>query len=182
MPVEILLNMIANNLNSNEYDAYYNRYLKKIPGHVALGILLLENKQEFLSFLEKLKPKDLTYSYAKGKWSVAEVIQHLIDVERIFQYRSLTMARDPDVELPGFDHNAYVTASSVKNRDIQSFKNEFIAVRDAGIGLYESFSEEMLTSKGFVGGSATSCRALGFIVAGHTKHHIELFKDNYQII
>ena len=182
MPVEIQHNMTANNLNPTEYDAYYNRYLKKIPGHVALGILLLENKPEFLSFLEKLKPEDLTYSYAKGKWSVAEVIQHLIDVERIFQYRSLTLARDPGVELPGFDHNAYVSASSVKNRDITSFKNEFIAVRDAGINLYQSFSEEMLLNSGSVGGSSTSCRALGFIVAGHTKHHIELFKENYKII
>ncbi|SKB33656.1 DinB superfamily protein [Salegentibacter holothuriorum] len=174
--------MIANSLNSDEYNAYYNRYLKKIPGNLELGILLLENKEEFLSFLNKIKPEDLTYSYAEGKWTVAEVIQHLIDVERIFQYRSLTLARDPGIKLPGFDHDAYVPASSTRNRDIKSFKNEFKAVRDSGICLYRSFSEEMLLCKGFVSGSSTSCRALGFIAAGHTKHHIELFKENYNIV
>ena len=182
MQVEIQLNMIANSLNSDEYNAYYDRYLQKIPGNLELGILLLENKEEFLRLLDKIKPEDLTYSYAEGKWSVAEVIQHLIDVERIFQYRSLTLAREPGIKLPGFDHDAYVPMSSAQNRTLKSFKKEFKAVRDAGISLYQSFSEEMLVRKGFVSGSATSCRALGFISAGHTKHHIELFNENYNII
>ena len=86
--------MIAKNLNSNEYNAYYDRYLQKIPGNLELGILLLENREEFLGLLDRIKPEDLSYSYAEGKWTVAEVIQHIIDVERIFQYRSLTLARE----------------------------------------------------------------------------------------
>lgn len=174
--------MIANSLNAEEYNAYYDRYLQKIPGNLELGILLLENKEEFLNLLQKLKPEDLTYSYAEGKWTVAEVIQHLLDVERIFQYRSLSLARDPGIKLPGFDRDAYVPTSAGNNRSLKSLKREFEAVRNAGISLYQSFSKEMLMSKGFVSGSATSCRALGFISAGHTKHHIELFKENYKII
>lgn len=181
MQVEIQLSMIASSLNSEEYNAYYDRYLQKIPGNLELGILLLENKEEFLGLMDKIKPEDLKYSYAEGKWTVAEVIQHLIDVERIFQYRSLTLAREPGIKLPGFDHEAYVPASYAENRNLKDFKREFKAVRNAGITLYQSFSEEMLMSKGFVSGSSTSCRSLGFITAGHTKHHIELFKENYRI-
>ena len=174
--------MIAKNLNYNEYNAYYDRYLQKIPGNLELGILLLENREEFLGLLDTIKLEDLSYSYAEGKWTVAEVIKHIIDIERIFQYRSLTLAREPEIKLPGFDHEAYVPASAAKLRSLKSLKKEFKAVRDSGISLYQSFSEEMLVRKGFVSGSATSCRALGFISAGHTKHHIELFKENYNII
>lgn len=173
--------MIVKNLKSDEYNAYYDRYLQKIPGNLELGILLLDNKEEFIGLLDKMKPEDLRFSYAEGKWTIAEVLQHLIDVERIFQYRSLTIAREPGIKLPGFDHDAYVPASSPQNRTLKDFKKEFKAVRNAGISLYKSFSEEMLKSKGFVSGSSTSCRALGFITAGHTRHHIEIFKEKYHI-
>lgn len=173
--------MIADNLNPDEYNEYYDTYLKKIPGNLALGILLLESREEFLSLLDKMKPEDLTHSYAEDKWTVAEVLQHIIDVERIFQYRSLSLAREPGIQLPGFDHDAYVSASLAQNRNLEDFIEEFKAVRNAGIALYESFSEDMLKSKGLVNESATSCRALGFITAGHTKHHIELFKEKYKI-
>lgn len=171
--------MITSNLKADEYNAYYDRYLQKIPGNLELGILLFENKKEFLSLLEKMNPQVLSYSYAEGKWTIAQVIQHLLDVERIFQYRALTIAREPGVNLPGFDHDAYVPASFAQNRTLKDLKKEFKAVRNAGISLYQSFSEEMLNSKGFVSESPTSCRALGFITAGHTKHHIEIFEGRY---
>ncbi|MBZ9728987.1 DinB family protein [Salegentibacter sp. JZCK2] len=174
--------MIIKNLDSDEYNVYYDRYLQKVPSDLELGTLLLENREEFLRLLDKMKPEDLKYSYAEGKWTVAEVLQHLLDVERIFQYRSLSLARDPGVKLPGFDHDAYVPASSARNRKLKGFKKEFKAVRNAGISLYQSFSEEMLKNKGFISGSSASCRALGFITAGHTKHHIEIFKEKYDIL
>lgn len=174
--------MIASNLNSNEYNAYYDRYIQKIPGNLELGILLKENRKEFLGFLDKIKPKDLAYSYAEGKWTVAEVIQHIIDVERIFQYRSLSLAREPGIKLPDFDHDAYVSVSSAQNRSLKDLREEFKAVRNAGISLYQSFSKEMLENDGFVSGSSTSCRALGFISAGHAKHHLEILKEKYHII
>jgi uncharacterized damage-inducible protein DinB len=173
--------MIASSLKSDEYNAYYDQYLQKIPGNLELGILLLENKEDLLEILDKMKPEDLKYSYAKGKWAVAEVLQHLIDVERIFQYRALTLVREPGVKLPGFDHDAYVPASSAQKRNLKDFKKEFKAVRNAGIYLYQSFSKDMLGNKGFVSGSPTSCRALGFITVGHTRHHIEIFKEKYLI-
>lgn len=171
--------MIASNLKSDEYHSYYDRYLQKIPGNLELGILLLENKEEFLNLMEKMKPEDLSYSYAEGKWTIAEVLQHIIDVERIFQYRSITLAREPGAKLPGFDHDAYVPSSSAQNRNLKDLKKEFKAVRNSGISLYKSFSEEMLNSKGYVSGTSTSCRALGFISMAHNKHHIEIFEERY---
>ena len=178
-PVEIQLNMKANNLTSAEYKEFYGRYIRKIPGNLRLGILLQENRDEFLQFLEKINPKDLDYAYAEGKWNIAEVLQHIIDVERIFQYRALSIAREPGIVLPGFDHEAYVPTSKANRRKLDDFKNEFTLVRNSGIALYKSFSEEMLLSLGAIRGSDTSCRATGFITAGHTKHHIEIFEERY---
>lgn len=179
MPVETPLNMRAEDLELAEYNEYYSKYLKKIPGQVKLGILLENNRDEFVNLLDQIAPENMDYSYAKGKWNLAEVLQHIIDVERIFQYRALSIAREPGIILPGFDHEAYVPASNANRRDINDFKQEFIAVRNASIALYKSFSGTMLLNSAKVSESETSCRATGFIVAGHTVHHIEMIKEHY---
>ncbi|SHF56818.1 DinB superfamily protein [Salegentibacter echinorum] len=179
MPVETQHNMTANNLTSAEYKEFYGRYIKKIPGNLRLGILLEENRDEFLKFLERIAPENLDYAYAQGKWSIAEVLQHIIDVERIFQYRALCIAREPGIVLPGYDHEAYASTSKANRRTLHSLKDEFTAVRNSGIVMYESFSNEMLLNLGSVSGGNTSCRATGFIVAGHTLHHMEIIKEYY---
>lgn len=179
MPVETQLNMKARDLELIEYDEYYSKYLKKIPSQVELGVLLNENRDKFTNLLDQIAPENLNFAYANEKWSLVEVLQHIIDVERIFQYRALSIARDPGIVLPGFDHEAYVPASNASRRSLKEIKQEFIAVRNAGIALYNSFTREMLLNSTKVGGSETSCRAIGFIVAGHTVHHIEIIKENY---
>jgi len=170
--------MKLSDLNSNEYLPYYQTYLDYLPDEELIS-QLIELRNQFVEFLEKLTPADLNRSYAEGKWTVAQVLQHILDTERIFQYRALSIARKDKTALPGFDQDTYVTVSNANNRKLPEFLNEFVMVRNSGIALFESFDEEMLKEIGNANGAPLSPRAAGFIAAGHQKHHLILFKKLY---
>ena len=173
--------MKVSDLNRGDYHEFYQTYIDKLPVEETLGNLLKENQKDLRAILSIISPDKLKFNYEVGKWTLAEVLQHMIDVERIFQYRALCIARNDKTSLPGFDHDAYVPASEANRRDLQSFKKEFEHIRDSGIDLYESFSEEMLQRKGIVNNNPTSTGAIGFITIGHTIHHLELLKNKYLI-
>jgi arsenate reductase-like glutaredoxin family protein len=170
--------MRLSDLNSTEYLPYYQTYLNHLPDQELIS-LLKELRDQFVEFLEKLSPTDLSLSYADGKWSVAQVLQHIVDTERIFQYRALSIARKDKTALPGFDQEMYVSVSSANSRMLPDFINEFAIVRNSGIALFESMDEEMLKEIGNANGAPLSPRAAGFISAGHQKHHLILFKKLY---
>lgn len=172
--------MILSQLNSEEYPAYYQKYLDHLPNDELL--FLLDSQQEdFNTFLSKLEPEDLEKSYAEGKWTVAEVLQHMFDTERIFQYRALRIARGDQTPLPGFDQDAYVPVSLANRRSLVELKEEYMAVRSAGIALFRSFTEDMLMKRGISSGGTLSAAAAGFIMCGHQKHHHLLFKTHYKL-
>jgi len=170
--------MRLSDLNSNEYLPYYQTYLDYLPDEELIS-QLIDLRNQFVEFLEKLTPVDLNLSYAEGKWTVAQVLQHVLDTERIFQYRALSIARKDKTTLPGFDQDSYVTVSNANNRKLPEFLNEFVMVRNSGIALFESFDKEMLKEIGNANGAPLSPRAAGFIAAGHQKHHLILFKKLY---
>ncbi len=163
---------------ASEFNPYYKTYIDQLPDEDLLTILE-DLKSEFVQFLKTLMPEDLSHSYAEGKWTVAQSLQHVIDTERIFQYRALTIAREDLTPLPGFDQDAYVPVSKAEKRSLESFIKEFEAVRDAGIALFRSFDEQMLGRLSEASKSHLSPRAAGFILAGHQKHHLALFKSHY---
>ncbi len=167
-------------INSTEYNPYYQTYIEKLPDE-ELILILKEQKKEFVNFLNGLTDEDLKHSYAEGKWTVAQVLQHVIDTERIFQYRALTIAREDLTPLPGFDQDAYVPVSKAEKRSLTSFITEFELVRNAGIALFESFDDDMYSKLGEASMSHLSPRAAGFIAAGHQKHHLLLFKSHYNL-
>ncbi|HSP12578.1 MAG TPA: DinB family protein [Salegentibacter sp.] len=171
--------MKVSDLNRGDYHEFYQTYINKLPGDSTLGSLLKENQKDLNEILSIITPEKLKFSYDAGKWTLAEVLQHMIDVERIFQYRALSIARNDKTSLPGFDHDAYVPASEANRRDLQDFKIEFENLRNSGIDLYMSFSEEMLQRRGVVNNNPTSAGAIGFITIGHTIHHLELLKSKY---
>lgn len=171
--------MKVTDLDQVEYNPYFQTYIDKVPDDSPLEQLFELNKTEFLIFLETLKTEDLAYRYAEGKWSVAELLQHIIDVERIFQYRSLSIARKDKTSLPGFDHDAYVDASSADKRSLVDLKTEFNIVRDSTKMLYSSFSEVMLKESGIMNNATVSPQAIGFIIIGHSIHHLNILKERY---
>lgn len=165
-------------LSSKEYLPYYQTYLDYLPDEELIS-QLKEQGNQFVEFLKKLSPEDLTRSYAEGKWTVAQVLQHVLDTERIFQNRALCIARRDKTDLPGFEEDMYAAVSKANNRKLPDFLNEFVVLRNSTIALFGSFDQEMLQEIGNANGAPLSPRAAGFITAAHQKHHLILLKKLY---
>ncbi|MDN3594025.1 DinB family protein [Zunongwangia endophytica] len=173
--------MNVEQISASEYNSFYENYIKIIPKETSLGILFLDNLKEVSHLLENLSEDQLSYRYEEGKWSVAEVLQHLIDVERIFQFRALSLARKEVKSLPGFDHEEYAVNSGAENRSLKSLKEEFEIVRKSTSFLFDSFTDNMLTTSGQMNGASATPRAIGFIIVGHTKHHLKILQERYKL-
>ena len=120
-----------------------------------------------------------TCAYAEGKWTLKEMLQHIIDTERIFAYRALAIARKETATLPGFDENLYADNSNANSRTWDNLTQEIKAVRNSTKILFESFTEEMLQNNGNFSSSNGSANTLGFIIVGHVYHHIKIAKERY---
>ncbi|MHA7059123.1 DinB family protein [Aquimarina sp. M1] len=165
-------------LTTDEYNSYYGVYIDKaVNVNIPEGLTM--SKQQFMDFVNTIPEDKFTYAYANGKWTIAEVIQHIIDTERIFAYRALCFARKDKSSLVGFDQDAYVPNSNANYFSKQELLENFEAVRNSSITLFKSFTEEMLLQIGEASGSPMSTRAVGFILSGHQKHHLDIIKARY---
>lgn len=170
--------MNVQDLTNREYAPFYKPYID-VLGNVELLDEMLERQKEFNTLFDSLKDMDPGYAYAPGKWSIAELIVHIIDSERVFQYRALRFGRGDTTALPGFDQDIYVPNSYAENRSLASLKEEFNVVRDASVLLFRGFPKEALMNRGIASGSEVSVRALGFMISGHQKHHELVLKNRY---
>jgi uncharacterized damage-inducible protein DinB len=165
-------------LNSDEYHPYYELYISKCPyNNINEG--LGQSKEQFEAFLKSIPVHKQLFKYAPDKWTIKEVLVHIIDTERIFAYRALRIARQDFTALPGFDQDEYVLNSSANTRDFNDLISEYSSVRNATISLFNSFNEEDLRQKGTASNSPISVRALGFIFIGHQNHHKEIIEARY---
>ena len=167
-------------LNDNEFAPYYKPYINAVAGN---GKSIIENLEatlsEVLSRLEKLPQDKQEYRYAEGKWTIKELIQHLIDSERVFAYRALRFARNDGTALPGFEQDDYVTVFDANARDFNELLEEMKLTRKSTILLFKSFSEKELIRIGVASGTNMSVRALGTIISGHLVHHFNIMKERY---
>ncbi|WP_306014071.1 MULTISPECIES: DinB family protein [unclassified Allomuricauda] len=170
--------MLLSELPTSEYNPFYHTYVMAL-GDIDLLDELRNGKQVLLSLLEEIPEEKLTYAYAEGKWTLAEALVHMLDTERIFQYRALCIARNDKSEFPGFDQDAYVPVSNANNRSKKDLIDEYVAVRDSSITLFASLDEEALKRVGVASGSKMSVRALGFITSGHQAHHVRILRERY---
>lgn len=170
--------MKTSELKSHEYNPYYRPYIEAL-GEVDLMKTLKKQIKNYPQFLSSIPEDKLTYSYAKGKWTVAEVLLHVLDTERVFQYRALRFARKDGTPLSGFDQDLYVPNSGANHRSLDSIIKEYKAIRESTIALYESFEEGILKRKGVASNSEVSIGALGFIICGHQCHHRNILRDRY---
>ena len=170
--------MTKDDLNLDEFNAYYGAYINKTSG-LSLRDDLKSSGEKTISFLKSIPLNKLEYRYAEDKWTIKEIIQHLMDTERIFAYRALRIARKDQTPLPGFEQDDYILPSLSNNRSIEALINEFKAIKLSTVALFDSFSDEMLLSLGTASNSSISVRAIGFIIMGHEIHHCNIIKERY---
>jgi len=170
--------MKSNQLSTNEYANFYKPYIQALD-----NVELIEELEicihEFIKFVQNIPFDKFDFQYEKGKWTIKEIIQHLIDSERIFSYRALRISRNDKTPLPGFDENEYVENSNGKIRSLQSLLTELAVVRQSTLSLFNSFSQEQLHKIGIASDNEVSVGAIGFIIIGHQKHHQKIFFERY---
>lgn len=164
--------------DSNEYNPYYETYIGKVKGNNFLQ-KLEEQKFETLALLSKLSDEEWNHKYAPEKWTVKEVMIHIMDTERIFAYRALRVARNDMTPMPGFEQNDYVPFCNASERSGHSIITEYEAIRNSTIALFENLSEEDWGRIGEASGNPVSTLALGYMIAGHEIHHVELLHERY---
>lgn len=167
-------------LNKDEYGAFYQPYISEAQSkNLGITDLMEYAKNQLLKTLEGLSEAQISYRYAEGKWSVKEILQHLIDAERIFAYRALRFARFDKTDLPGYDENYLVAHSFCDERDFKDMLEEFSIARKSSVILFKSFNETVLQNKATCNGYQMSVRAIGYAISGHQLHHLKVIKERY---
>jgi uncharacterized damage-inducible protein DinB len=162
----------------SEYFEYYGRYIDLVPEGDILSILE-ESLQQTLATLRDLPEELADYRYAPGKWSIKEVIGHVIDAERVFAYRAVSFARRDPARLPSMEQDEWADVSNAAQRPFQELLDELEAARRSTILLFKSFDEEMTALRGTASGCEFSVRCLPYIIAGHEIHHRKVIGELY---
>ncbi len=157
---------------------YFKPYVKRVQSENA-NTALEEQLNEMAAIYQTMSPEKADSRYAEGKWSPKQIVQHIIDTERILSQRALRFSRRDMTQLPGFDHELYVESANVNHRIIENLWDEFMAVRVSTKLLYLSFGEKELSREGFANGMVLSVENLAYIMAGHALHHTEIIKERY---
>lgn len=166
-----------NPLKSDEYPAIYSPYIDTVTGDVTE--LLNEQLITFPEFLANIPAGKSEFAYAEGKWTIKEVIGHVIDTERVMAYRALRFGRNDTKELIGFEPDDFVANARFNERSLDSFVTEFVLVRKSNLELFNYFNEHELARKGIASERLTSVRAFMYIIAGHLNHHRNIIRERY---
>jgi uncharacterized damage-inducible protein DinB len=166
-----------NRPQADEFAPYYGAYIQTVSDNI-MGELEYQ-ATSFPQFLHELSEEKASFAYAEGKWTVKQLVGHVVDTERIMAYRLLRISRNDLKALPGFDENMYVANSSFNERSLTSLADEFAAVRKANLYLFVSIKEDELLRTGTASDKPVSVRALLFIIAGHVNHHRNIISERY---
>lgn len=170
--------MRKSELGEYEFEQFYTAYIAVLDD-VELMQALEEGMHSFIQFIKGIPNEKLQYVYARDKWSVAEVIAHVIDAERIFQYRAFRFSRNDATPLAGFEQDGYVLESNANNRGKDDFLGEYELVRKCTLALFKAFDDEKLKRKGIASNIPWSVAGLGFIICGHQEHHKKIIEERY---
>ena len=157
---------------------FYHKYINLV-NETDLSSAMQNHQQNLVSVLKNIPDEKWDYRYAEGKWSIKELVQHIIDSERIFCYRALNFARKDTNELPGFDENEFASVSKADKRSKQDLIDELITVQRSSLQLFASFDEEQLDQSGKANGNSIYVNGIGFIIVGHALHHLKVLKERY---
>jgi hypothetical protein len=138
-----------------------------------------QNTKTFMQFLEHIPAEKREHAYAEGKWTIKEGLQHIIDAERVFAYRALRMGRMDATPLPGFDENSWAAAANKISRNWADLVDEFTALRASNELLFSNLGEEELRFTGMASNLPVNALAMGYVMAGHVQHHIDIIRERY---
>jgi len=157
---------------------FYHNYINLVPDD-DLTAAFDKQSASLIRFFETVPPGKYDYRYAEDKWTIKEVLQHIIDAERVFSYRALRFARKDSTPLPGFDENLFASNAKASDRNWDKLMEELKVVRRSSELLFHSFDEEQLQSNGISSNSPNYVLAIGFIIVGHAIHHQKIIKERY---
>jgi hypothetical protein len=157
---------------------FYQNYISLIKEE-DVRKALQKNFRQFRKFLKSIPRKKIDFAYAEGKWTIREVLQHIIDAERVFSYRAVTFSRLDTTPLPGFDENTWAANAGATERSWEELQEEWRTLRKSNILLYKSFSDHQLGFRGQSNGRPLNAFTLGFIIPGHVAHHMRIIKERY---
>lgn len=163
---------------AGEFAEYFSPYVELVPE----GDLLLQLEQqvdEVIALLGQITEEQAVYRYAEGKWSLKEVLGHVADTERVMSYRLLRIARGDTTPLPGFDESLFVSHSNANARSVNELLQDFAAVRIATVSLMRQLDDPAWERRGVFSDHPGSARALAYIIAGHSIHHLNIVKERY---
>ncbi len=164
--------------SSSEYPPYTEGYISRVPdGDIV--VTLGEQLDDTLALIRGIPEARGDFRYAEGKWSIKEVIGHVIDGERVFAYRALRFARGDETPLSGFEQDDYVRGGAFDKRSLNDLANEYEHVRRSSISLFSNLDDEAWSRRGSANNNESTVRALAFIVAGHERHHVEILRARY---
>jgi hypothetical protein len=162
----------------SDYPEYYDRYIILVEDENIVRVM--ENQlQTSEKLFSSITEEQGNFAYADCKWTVKEVIGHLIDTERIMAYRALAIARGEKQSLPGFEQDEYIANCNFAERKLEDLINEYKTLRASNIALFNSFNEKELNRTGKANENKISVLSLAFIIAGHETHHTNILKERY---
>ncbi|SMD31991.1 DinB superfamily protein [Reichenbachiella faecimaris] len=162
----------------NEYHEFYAGYIGHV-GETDVVQLIVEQKTDFIQFIHAIPDDRYNYAYAAGKWTIKQLVRHIIDAERMFGFRAMSIARGEKAKLPGFDDHLYVEMVDDSKNSIQDLLGEFESLRESHIEMISNFTSQATERIGNANGSDISVRAIIFIIAGHVAHHKQIITERY---
>jgi len=166
-------------LKNHNFPDYFNHYISLVNDNSDVITALENTHKNTNELLDLITEEQGNYAYADGKWSIKELLTHIVDTERIFCNRALRIARNDKTDMPGYDHDAYVPFSRANERKICEIYKEFNIVREGTIALFKSFTPEMLERSGTANGNIFTVLVIGFIISGHEIHHTNVMEEKY---
>ncbi len=161
-----------------DFSTFYQNYINNATGETIADVVA-SHAQVLFDFVQALPEEKANYAYAEGKWTVKQLLQHMIDTERVFTYRLTSLSRKEQVSLPGFDENWYADNATAAHRDVKDLKQEFLLLRQSTDLFVLSLAVDQLQYKGVASSHPITANALAFIIYGHNLHHKKILEERY---
>ncbi len=162
----------------SEVPEFYRTYFDHLEEET-ITEALTRSRDAFQELMRSISEVKSVHRYKEGKWSIRDIVQHLIDAERVFMYRALRFSRNDTTELSGFEINKYAEEAEADSRSLASLISEWEVIRSSSIMFFESMTDEKLERRGMASGSSMSVRFLGYVMSGHLFHHLQVINERY---